>query len=96
MPQNPLLLVLDEPTSALDPLAERDLFERYARQAGKVAQQSGGITLFVTHRFSTTQIADLILVLSHGSIAEVGSHRELLEADGLYAELHRIQSESYR
>lgn len=96
MPQDPLLLVLDEPTSALDPLAERNLFERYVRQAGEVARHSGGITLFVTHRFSAVRDADLVLVLSGGSLVEAGSPRELLEADGLYSQLHRIQAESYR
>lgn len=96
MPQHPLLLVLDEPTSALDPLAERELFERYAGRASEVARRRGGITLFVTHRFSTVRIADLILVVSEGAVAEAGSHRELLEADGRYARLHRLQSEKYR
>jgi len=92
----PLLLVLDEPTAALDAETEHDLFERYASAASAVAARTGGITVVVSHRFSTVRMADLIVVVSGGRIVEVGSHDELEEAGGLYAELYELQARSYR
>ncbi|MBB4342992.1 ABC transporter ATP-binding protein [Rhizobium leguminosarum] len=92
----PSLLILDEPTASLDPLAERSLFERYVQKANKVAQHSGGITLFITHRFSTVRVADLIVVVSGGTIAEVGTHESLIDAGGVYARLNEIQAAGYR
>ena len=96
MREAPLLLVLDEPTSALDAQAEHDLFEQYARHARHVGELSGAITLLVSHRFSTVRMADLILVVADGRVAESGSHEELVAADGLYAELFDLQAAAYR
>ena len=92
----PLLVALDEPTSALDPLAEFEMFERYARAAADAAATSGAITVVVSHRFSTVRLADLIVVLDNGRLVEVGSHDELVVADGLYAELYELQASQYR
>ncbi|GAA4672612.1 ABC transporter ATP-binding protein [Phytohabitans rumicis] len=92
----PLLLVLDEPTSALDPQAEHDLFQRYAEQSKRVAAGNGGITVLVSHRFSTVRMADLILVVAGGRIAERGDHAALLAAGGVYAELFDLQAAAYR
>ena len=92
----PLLLVLDEPASALDPAAEHALFERFTEQAGRVSRASGAITLFVSHRFSTVRMADLIIVLRDGAVAEVGDHASLVAANGLYAELFELQARAYR
>ena len=83
----PLLTVLDEPTASLDAPTESVLFDRYADAAHRNAAANGAITLLVTHRFSTVHSADLIVVLEHGRVIEVGSHRSLLKADGLYAQL---------
>jgi ATP-binding cassette, subfamily B, bacterial len=91
----PLLLVLDEPASALDPAAEHALFERFADQAGRVARASGAITLFVSHRFSTVRMADLIIVLDGGRVVEVGDHATLVAAGGLYSELFELQVRAY-
>lgn len=96
MREDPLLLVLDEPTASLDAPTEHALFERFAGAAREVASAAGGITLLISHRFSTVRMADLIVVLSHGAVAEAGSHEELIAANGLYAELYRLQARAYR
>ncbi|MEJ7628659.1 MAG: ABC transporter ATP-binding protein [Nocardioidaceae bacterium] len=90
----PLLLVLDEPTAALDAETEHQLFSRYAQAASSSA--AGGITILVSHRFSTVRMADLIVVLQGSRLAQVGSHEELMTAGGPYAELYSIQAGSYR
>jgi len=96
----PLLLVLDEPTSALDAETEHALFERYASAArgGAVARDArgGGITILVSHRFSTVRMADLIVVLDGARVVQMGSHEELMNREGPYAELYRIQAAAYR
>jgi len=96
MRARPLLLVLDEPTAALDAESEERLFERYAANAKRVAAETGGITVLVTHRFSSVRMADLILVVADGSVAEVGSHAELMANGRLYAELYQLQAAAYR
>jgi ATP-binding cassette subfamily B protein len=96
MREQPLLLVLDEPTSALDAQAEHELFERYAENAKRVGAATGAITLFVSHRFSTVRMADLILVVADGKVKESGSHAELMRLGGLYAELYELQASAYR
>jgi ATP-binding cassette subfamily B protein len=95
MRERPLLLVLDEPTSALDAHAEHELFERYAESARAVAQATGGIAVFVSHRFSTVRMADMIVVVDGGRIAERGTHDELVALGGIYAELFALQAAAY-
>ena len=92
----PLLLLLDEPTAALDAETEHRLFERWTSAARELRQSTGAVTVLVSHRFSTVQMADLIVVLSDGQIVEVGSHRELMARGGLYTELFELQAQSYR
>jgi ATP-binding cassette subfamily B protein len=94
MRDEPLLLVLDEPTAALDAETEHALFERYAAAARGGARRS--ITLLVSHRFSTVRMADLIVVLDGARVVEVGTHDELMEKRGQYAELYGIQAAAYR
>ncbi len=96
MRPRPLLLVLDEPTAALDAETEHDLFERYAAAARAAAGQTGAITVLVSHRFSTVRMADLIVVIDGGRVAEAGSHGALMANDGLYAELYELQARAYR
>jgi ATP-binding cassette subfamily B protein len=96
MRERPLLLILDEPTSALDAHAEHELFERYADSARSVAKATGGIAVFVSHRFSTVRMADLIVVVDEGRIVEQGSHAELVARGGVYAELFSLQASAYR
>jgi ATP-binding cassette subfamily B protein len=103
MRDQPLLLVLDEPTAALDAETEHALFERYAAAAhhahpgeSSVPDESGRITLLVSHRFSTVRMASLIVVLDGSHLVEVGSHEDLLSRGGQYAELYGIQAAAYR
>lgn len=93
MRDQPLLLVLDEPTAALDAETEHALFERYAAAARGAGQ---GITLLVSHRFSTVRMADLIVVLDGSRVAQVGTHEDLMGKGGPYAELYGIQAAAYR
>ncbi|OIV37080.1 hypothetical protein BIV57_13020 [Mangrovactinospora gilvigrisea] len=94
--EGPLLLLLDEPTAALDPEAEHALFARFADASRAAARRTGGITLLVSHRFSTVRTADLIVVMEGGRITERGSHEELVAAGGRYAELFELQARAYR
>ena len=96
MRESPLLLILDEPTASLDAQTEHTLFERYAQAAKSAAKGVGTITLLVSHRFSTVRMADLILVVDGERIKEAGSHRELMAAGDLYAELYGLQARAYR
>ena len=96
MREAPLLLVLDEPTAALDAQSEHALFERYAGAARRAATTNGGITLFVSHRFSTVRMADLIVVMEAGKVIACGSHADLMAQSGLYAELYELQARAYR
>jgi len=84
------VLVLDEPTSALDARSEYEVFKRFAElTAGKMA-------LFISHRFSTVRMADRIVVLEKGQIAEEGDHETLTNLGGRYAEMFELQAASYR
>jgi ATP-binding cassette subfamily B protein len=89
-----LVVFFDEPTASLDAATEHALFARYA-EAARRASATGAVTVLVSHRFSTVRSADLIVVLDDGQVAEVGSHPELMSRDGVYAELYRIQADSY-
>ena len=84
---NPPVLLLDEATSSVDSQIEA-LIER-----GLEELMSGRTSLVIAHRLSTIKNADRILVLHHGEIRETGTHAELLERDGLYARLYRLQFE---
>ncbi len=84
------LLVLDEPTAALDARAESEVFERFSELT------KGKMALLISHRFSTVRMADRILVLQKGGIAEQGRHDQLVKDGGLYAEMFELQAASYR
>jgi ATP-binding cassette subfamily B protein len=84
------ILVLDEPTAALDARAEFEVFERFNElTVGKMA-------LFISHRFSTVRMAERIIVLENGAIAEEGNHEQLVALGGRYAEMFELQAASYR
>ena len=96
MREDPLLLVLDEPTAALDAETEHALFERFAEVARSEVATNGGVTILVSHRFSTVRMADLIVVLDGARVVEVGTHEELIARAGQYADLYAIQAAAYR
>ncbi len=84
------VLILDEPTASLDARAEHEIFERFAElTAGKMA-------LLISHRFSTVRMADRIMVLEDGRIAEIGSHGDLMAQGGRYSQMFELQASSYR
>jgi ATP-binding cassette subfamily B protein len=84
------LLILDEPTAALDARAEYEVFLRFADLT------RGKSAVLISHRFSTVRMADRILVLHKGELEEIGTHEELLEKNGKYAELFQLQAMGYR
>ncbi|MFF9351865.1 ATP-binding cassette domain-containing protein [Streptomyces sp. NPDC014734] len=83
------LLVLDEPTAQLDVRAEAAFFDRF------LDMTRGVTSVIIAHRFSSVRRADHIVVLADGRVAEAGTHEELVELDGRYAELFRAQAERF-
>lgn len=83
-------VVLDEPTAALDPLAEAEVYQHF----NELIQNKTAI--YISHRMSSCQFCDEILVLEDGQIAERGSHEELVAGGGLYAQLYEAQAVHYR
>ncbi|MDQ6763598.1 MAG: ABC transporter ATP-binding protein/permease [Bacteroidota bacterium] len=84
------LMILDEPTAALDARSEYEVFQRFAELTENKS------AMLISHRFSTVRMANRILVLEKGEIREIGSHEELLEKGGQYAELFQLQAMGYR
>ncbi len=82
-------VILDEPTASLDARAESNLFKRMRELL------HGRSVVLISHRFSSVRSADRIYVLHHGRVVEEGSHEELMELDGLYAELFTLQARAY-
>ncbi|WP_233265619.1 ABC transporter ATP-binding protein [Leifsonia sp. AG29] len=86
--KDPEVLILDEATSALDTISERVV------QQALDAASHGRTTIAIAHRLSTIVAADVIFVIDHGQVVERGTHRELLELDGIYTRLYREQTET--
>jgi len=84
------VLILDEPSSALDPLSEYRLNETIRELA------TDKTIIFISHRLSTTRMADTIFMLENGMVIEQGSHEELMAINGKYAEMFNLQAEKYR
>ncbi len=83
-------ILLDEPTAALDPIAEADLYEKYAEMT------QGCSSVYISHRMASTRFCDRVLFLADHRIAEEGTHESLLALGGQYAQLFEIQSKYYR
>ncbi|MCI9079358.1 MAG: ABC transporter ATP-binding protein [Lachnospiraceae bacterium] len=83
------VLVLDEPTAALDPIAESEVYNSYNKYS------QGKTALFISHRLASTRFSDRIIMLEDGKIIEEGSHNDLMQLNGKYAEMFHIQSNYY-
>lgn len=84
------LLILDEPTAALDARAETEVFTRFSELS------RGRMAIIISHRFSTVRMADRIVVLQNGTVAEEGTHDALVSRGGVYAELFALQAAGYQ
>jgi ATP-binding cassette, subfamily B, bacterial len=84
------LLILDEPTAALDARSEHEVFERFSELT------TGKMALLISHRFATVKMADRILVLKDGMVAEEGNHDKLIQVGGHYAAMFELQAANYR
>lgn len=84
------ILILDEPAAALDPLAEQEIYKKYMEMSKERT------SLFISHRLSGARFCDRVFFLEDGKITEQGTHKELLEKNGSYARLYRIQSRYYK
>ena len=96
MREQPLLIVLDEPTASLDAPSEAAMFERYREAARRLGETNGCLTILVSHRFSTVHMADMIVVVDDGTVAEAGDHATLMASGGGYAELFSLQAAGYK
>ena len=83
------ILILDEPTASLDPLAEAEVFNQFSKLS------EGKIAIFVSHKLSSAVSASKIVVIDSGTVAEVGSHEELMALGGKYYELFSTQARRY-
>lgn len=83
------IIILDEPTSNVDPEAEENIFQEIKELS------KNKMLLFITQRFSTTRIADKIMVMHTGELIEKGTHKALMDMDGKYARLFRLQAQAY-
>lgn len=84
------VLVLDEPTAALDPIAENELYLKYS------ALSEGKTSFFISHRLSSTRFCDRILFIADGTVAEAGTHEELMAKKGRYYRMYQLQSYYYK
>lgn len=88
--KNAPVLILDEPTAALDPIAENELYLKYNEMT------DNKISFFISHRLSSTRFCDKILFIKDGTIAESGTHEELMAQKGAYYRMYQIQSYYYK
>jgi len=89
MRQDADILILDEPTAALDAVAEKAVFDRFA------ALTKGKTSLLISHRFPTVRTADFIVVIEKGHVIEEGTHDNLINKNGTYATLFKLQAAGY-
>lgn len=87
--KNAKILILDEPTSSLDPIAEHEIFKKFANLS------SGKSAVLISHRLSSVTMVDTIYVIDDGYVVEKGSHAELIKMGGAYSKLFNMQAERY-
>ncbi len=87
--KNAPVMILDEPTSSLDPRAEYELYRNFNNYV------DDRVAIYISHRLSSCRFSDKIIVLKQGKVVEIGSHKELLENNGLYMELFNMQANAY-
>ena len=84
------LAILDEPSSALDPIAEYNMYENL------ISATKGKTVIYISHRLSSAVLSDKIYVFGDGTVIESGTHNQLMELNGKYAEMFTLQASSYR
>lgn len=84
------IVIMDEPSSALDPIAEYKMYEAMMKAC------AGRSVVYISHRLSSAVLADRVYLMENGRITEQGTHAELIELNGKYAEMWKLQSEQYR
>src|SRR5437879_10593611 len=87
--RNAAITILDEPTASIDAVTEEKIFASLEKNT------EGKTVILITHRFSTVKNANKILMMEHGEIIEMGSHRELMQLNGKYASLYTMQAKRY-
>ncbi|MDE6592536.1 MAG: ABC transporter ATP-binding protein/permease [Oscillospiraceae bacterium] len=87
--RKPDIVILDEPSSALDPIAEYNMYKNM------LSASEGETVIFISHRLSATRDADRIYMFENGTVIEQGSHAELMELNGKYAEMWKLQAQNY-
>ncbi len=89
------VVILDEPSSALDPIAEYMMYESIMRLCSECDPAKGKIAIIISHRLSSAALSDHVYMLANGKLIEHGTHTELLEQNGEYAEMFRKQAKAY-
>ena len=82
-------VILDEPTAALDPIAEAEIYENFNQMI------KNKTAVYISHRMSSCQFCDRIIVLDKGKISEEGTHDILVNKQGIYAQLYQMQAQYY-
>ncbi|MCD8328048.1 MAG: hypothetical protein LUC25_03015 [Ruminococcus sp.] len=84
------MMILDEPTAALDPIAEYELYMSFNKIVG------GKLSVYISHRLSSTRFCDSIAMFKDGRLIESGTHSELLKNGGEYSQLFEVQAQYYK
>ena len=83
------IVILDEPTAALDPVAENELYTRFNNIIGEKT------TLYISHRLASVKFCDKVAVFADGRLTEYGTHQDLMQRQGVYADMYKKQAQFY-